>query len=405
MISVTVSELVGRIRHLVEGQPDFQHLWVTGEVSGAKHHTSGHWYFVLKDATSQIRSVMFRRDALSLSAPLKDGAAVMAYGRVGVFERDGQTQFYVSMVKEVGLGTAAEALEALKQRLYQEGLFSRPKRPLPRLPRAVGVVTSGSGAARFDIETVVTRRYPGMPLVLYPVQVQGQGAGAAIAEAVRNIQREPIDVLIVGRGGGSREDLMAFNQEVVVRAVSTSRVPVISAVGHEIDTTLVDLASDMRAPTPSAAAELAVPELAQLKESHQLQQNRVRQALWKRLSWERDRLTGWTSHGLLANPHQLWREYRHHLDRWDERLERTVERRLVDARHRVERLTGSLLLLDPRAPLERGYAYVTATDGSLVTADRIQWDEMYEVHWYNGSHWMKRDHARNGKKDHDGGAS
>ncbi|NMP21149.1 exodeoxyribonuclease VII large subunit [Sulfobacillus harzensis] len=389
MKTFTVGELVSAIRRLVEGVDEWQRIWVAGELSGVRHHSSGHWYFTLKDETAQIRAVMFRRDAATLKEPLKDGMAVLAFGRVGVFERDGQTQLYVSLVRDMGRGSQDFQLEMLKQRLYQEGLFSRPKRRLPLVPRAVGVITSGTGAARFDIETVVARRFPGMPVVLYPVLVQGREAAASIVEALAKIRREDVDVLIIGRGGGAKEDLAAFNEEAVVRAVFASPVPVISAVGHEIDTTLVDLVADLRAPTPSAAAELAVPELVQLKAWQDNLAERLDAALTQRLTWERNRIQGWVAHGLLAHPETLFREYRHLLDRLDERAERAYERQTMERRHRLERIMGQLPLLNPELPLERGYAYVSDDRGTLVTRNAIQWDESYEVHWHDGSVWVR----------------
>lgn len=389
MKTLSVSELVAGIRRLVEGVEDWQRVWVSGELSGVRHHSSGHWYFTLKDQGAQMRAVMFKRDAANLKRPLQDGMAVLAFGRVGVFDRDGQTQLYVSLVRDMGLGSQEMQLEELKQRLYREGLFSRPKRRLPLLPKRVGVVTSGTGAARYDIETVIQRRFPGMPVVLFPVLVQGRDAAVSIAEAIQRIESQHVDVIIVGRGGGGKEDLAAFNDERVVRAVFHAPVPVISAVGHEIDTTLVDLVADLRAPTPSAAAELAVPELAQLVAYASHLAERLEGSWRQRLAWEHRRLEGWVSHGLLAHPDGLFREYRHHLDRQEERMERAYERRLGDMRRSFERVAGALPLLNPELPLERGYAYVTDHDGRLVTRDTVQWDERYRVHWHDGGVWMR----------------
>lgn len=389
MNAVSVSELVGAIRALVEGVPEWQAVWVRGELSGVRRHTSGHWYFTLKDSGAQIRGVMFRRDAMSLAAPLKDGQAVLVFGRVGVYERDGQTQLYAALIQEIGTGDAHLALEALKRRLHSEGLFSRPKRPLPLLPHAVGVVTSGSGAARFDIETVVARRYPGMPIVLYPVLVQGPNAPAAIAEAIGRISGDGrVDVLIVGRGGGSREDLMAFNDERVVRAVFACPVPVISAVGHEIDTTLVDLVADCRAPTPSAAAELAVPEVERLRQWHRELGERAAGALRRRLERERDRLRGWLAHGYLARPDRFVREYRRDLERLEERMERAMERTVGERRAALEAVRGRIDALDHEAVLRRGYTYVTDARGEWVGVEGVRPRRRYLVHWYNGTRWV-----------------
>jgi exodeoxyribonuclease VII large subunit len=389
MKPITVSELVANIRRVIEGVAEWQRLTVVGELSGVKHHTSGHWYFTLKDEGAQIRAVMFRRDAETLTAPLTDGQQVLVYGRLGVFERDGQTQLYVTRVTELGAGWQYRQLEMLKQRLYEEGLFSRPKRPLPRVPRRVAVITSANGAARHDIETVIRRRYPTMPVRLFPVTVQGREAPQSLVAALAAIDPEVADVVIIGRGGGAKEDLAAFNDEFVVRAVFQCPVPVISAVGHEIDTTLVDLVADVRAPTPSAAAELAVPELRELLRWHRSLRDRLDQALAHRLQWERDRLAGWVDHGLLAHPGSLFREYRHQLDRLEERRDRAFERRWAEWRHQLTQVSERLTLLDPTLPLVRGYAYVTRADGQLVTRRMLAPDQRYRVHWNDGSATMQ----------------
>ncbi len=387
--AISVHELVQGIRKLVESVPQWQKLWVQGELSGVKHHSSGHWYFTLKDELAQIRGVMFRRDAQSLSKPLADGMSVLVYGRVGVFERDGQTQLYASIIQDIGAGAQFQRLEALKRKLYEEGLFSRPKRAVPALPKAIGVITSGSGAARYDIETVTARRFPGMPLKLFPVLVQGEGAPRAIVEALELAYKEDISVLIIGRGGGSKEDLMAFNDERVVRTVARSPVPVISAVGHEIDTTLVDLVADFRAPTPSAAAEVAVPEKARLKAWLDQLDQRLLAAVTRRLQWERTRLQGWTAHGILADGTRLVSSRRELLDRLDERMDRAWERMIHSWHLRLEKLDASLKAMNPTAVLVRGYTYVLDEDGQSVLREDVRQGHRYEVHWYNGGCWMR----------------
>lgn len=396
---ITVSQLVAEIRQVIEGVPKWQRVWVIGELSGVKHHTSGHWYFTLKDATAQMRAVMFRRSAQTLPAPLRDGMAVMAYGRVGVFERDGQTQLYISMIRDMGRGTEDLALQLLKQRLYDEGLFSRPKRSLPLLPRAIAVVTSASGAARHDIETVIARRYPGMRVILYPVTVQGDRAVDSLVRAMAAVSDGLADVVIIGRGGGSKEDLATFNDERVVRAVFHCPLPVISAVGHEIDTTLVDLVADLRAPTPSAAAELAVPELTQLKLWLKALVQRLDAALLRRVSIERGRLSGWVEHGLLAHPDSLYRDYRHQVDRLSERNDRAFERIVHQAVLKQAKLVDGLRLLNPELPLDRGYTYVTDESGQLTSFNAVQWGKPYRVHWTDGSWWMTPMRRGDGDRD------
>lgn len=384
----TVGGLVEALKQLVEGVPGWQALAVTGELSGVRRHSSGHVYFTLKDARAQIRGVMFRRDAAALRFVPQDGQEVLIYGRVGVFERDGQTQVYAHRMEEVGSGAAYRALEELKQKLYAEGLFTRPKRPLPRLPRRVGLVTSPTGAARRDVETVIQRRFPGMGVVLFPVLVQGAGAVEAIVSQLGRVRADEVDVLIIGRGGGSREDLAVFNEEAVVRALARVPVPVISAIGHEIDTTLSDLAADLRAPTPSAAAELAVPEKAQLLMMQRELRERAERVLIHRLRHERERLAGWTGRGILARPQDLISGRRNVLDRWDERSERALERTIAVSRRRFERASALLQGLNPGNVLVRGYSYVTDEAGRPVGFDEVRGGQVYQVHWYNGFHRM-----------------
>jgi exodeoxyribonuclease VII large subunit len=384
----TVHELVQALKQTVESVPQWQQLVVMGELSGVKRHSSGHWYFILKDAGAQLRAVMFRRDAERLTVLPEDGMAVLVSGRIGVFERDGQTQLYVSQIHAMGAGDAHQALEQLKRRLAAEGIFTRPKRRLPRVPRRLGLITSATGAARRDVETVVERRFPGLPVVLYPVWVQGERAAASIVEALEAVTPQDVDVVILGRGGGSKEDLMVFNQEAVVRAVARVRVPVISAVGHEIDTTLSDLAADLRAATPSAAAELAVPERERLLEETAALAQRARQAVLRRIHVERERMSGWVNHGILRQSSTLIEGRIRDLERIDERIERHMERRLLTDRHRLDRLGAVLIGLNPKAVLERGYTYVTDAEGTPVDYSQICRDHSYLVHWYNGSRWM-----------------
>ncbi len=384
----TVHDLVQAIKETMESVPAWQHLLVVGEVSGLKRHSSGHWYFILKDSQAQIRSVMFRRDALRCRLVPEDGMAVVVGGRIGVFERDGQTQLYVTQMIGLGTGDQHQALERLKRRLDAEGLFSRPKRAIPRLPRRVGLITSPTGAARRDVETVIQRRFPGLPVILYPVLVQGAKAGESIVRVLRSVAADDVDVVILGRGGGSKEDLMAFNDEAVVRALVQIPVPVISAVGHEIDTTLCDLVADLRAPTPSAAAELAVPERQRLVEEQAVLAERARLALSRRIRIERERIGGWVGHGILKDAASIVDRRRSDLDRLDERIERVMERTTTSERHRWDRVSAVLSGLNPNAVLERGYTYVSDRRGVPVSYSEIRTDHSYLVHWYNGRRWM-----------------
>jgi exodeoxyribonuclease VII large subunit len=382
---VTVGELVAHLKRLVEGDPWLARVWVRGELSGVKQHASGHWYFVLKDS-AQIRAVMFRRDALRLRFRPADGQQVLAFGRVGVYERDGQTQLYVEHLEPVGVGQYFLELEALKARLQAEGLFSRPKRALPRLPRAVGVVTSPSGAAWQDVRTVAHRRFPGMRLVMAPVTVQGPGAPEAIVAGLRRLADYPtVDVVIVTRGGGSREDLAVFNDERVVREIARMPVPVVSAVGHEVDVTLADLAADLRAPTPSAAAELAVPERHALARTIAELEGRAQRQLRHRLSAERWRVERLARHGVLAGPAALLTSRRMAASQLGERLDLLLREEIRERRRALARLDGQLGGLNPLAVMARGFGLVTDAAGHTVTAATVSARDLLTVEWFDGA--------------------
>ncbi len=383
---VTVSALVARVKSTLE--PAFRSVWVHGELSGVKHHPSGHWYFTLKDESAQIRGVLFRRNAEQLAFPLKDGLTVAIRGRLGVYERDGQTQLYAESVEALGAGAQRLALEALHRQLKAEGLFDRPKRNWPLIPLAVAVITSASGAARRDIEAVGGRRCPGVRLDLIPATVQGPQAADELIRALAQIDPARHDVVIIGRGGGATEDLQAFNAEVVVRAVAACPVPVISAVGHEIDTTLTDLAADRRAPTPSAAAELAIPDLATLHQEHAQAHARFSSAWMAYRTRVQEAWQRFAQHPLLANPALLADGYRTLWERAAERWDRSWTAWVERHQHHLQMLTARVNALDPTAILGRGYAYVTDNDGQVVTAATAPQD--VAIHWSDGTGYYQK---------------
>ena len=326
----TVSELNEYVDLMLSHDPYMGELTVTGEISAFKRHTSGHLYFTLKDDAASVRCVMFRPNALRLSFFPKDGMSVRIEGRAGLFGRDGAFQVYAERMEKTGDGALYQKFLALREELRRRGWFDEAgKKPIPFLPQAVGVVTSGTGAAIEDIRNVIARRFPNMPIVLYPVAVQGEKAAGEIASAIRQADRERrCDVLIVGRGGGSLEDLWAFNEEVVVAAVHDCGLPVISAVGHEIDFSLTDFAADLRAPTPSAAAELAVPELGKLVDRLSQSRDRLRSALLHGVERKKDRLELLIRRrGGLAAEQRLQQEQQR-LDQCRDALEEGIERRL-----------------------------------------------------------------------------
>lgn len=355
---LTVSELTRYIKKLVDGDAVLNHLWVRGEISNFKHHYSGHMYFTLKDEGSSLKCVMFRSRNENLRFRPEDGLRAIAGGSVSVYERDGAYQLYVEELQPDGLGALNLAFQQLKEKLAREGLFDPVrKRPVPRLPRKVGVVTSPTGAAVRDIINVTRRRFPNVHLVIAPVLVQGEEAPADIARGIRALQAvDGVDVMIVGRGGGSLEELWAFNDERVARAIHACRVPVISAVGHETDFTIADFAADLRAPTPSAAAELAVPDKA--AELRALENLTARLHLGLRRRWERERhrLKSALESPVLRRPRDRIDQQRQRLDDLTRALLRGVNLALRQKAGRRDLLAAKLDALSPLAVLGRGYS-------------------------------------------------
>lgn len=344
----TVSRLNREARAVLEA--NFPLLWVEGEISNLTRPRSGHIYFSLKDEFAQVRCAMFRMRAMNLSFSPKDGAKVMARVRVGLYEPRGDFQLVVDHMEEAGDGALRRAFEALKQRLGNEGLFDEArKRPLPELPRSIGVVTSPTGAAIRDILTVLKRRFPAIPVVIYPVAVQGEGAAREIAEAIRLAgRRKECDVLIVGRGGGSLEDLWAFNEEVVARAIHDSPLPVVSAVGHEVDFTIADFVADVRAPTPSAAAELLSPDREAWLTRLQRVEDRLMQLVQQQLRQRRQQLL-WLGKR-LKHPGRRLQENAQRLDELEMRLAQAQQNL---ARHKRARLETLQARLERHSPMLR----------------------------------------------------
>lgn len=372
---LSVRELTARVKGALETRPDLRDVQVRGEVSNFRDHPSGHLYFTLKDEAASLRCVMFRsrREGTQLAGGLpRNGEEVVAQGYVGVYERDGQYQLYVQRLlrdEAARLGLLYRALEELKARLRAEGLFDPGrKRPLPPLPRRVVIVTSPTAAALRDIVRIAGRRYPGLPLVLVPASVQGERAPGEIARAIRLAgEHLDADVLIVGRGGGSLEELWAFNTEEVARAIAASRIPVVSAVGHETDFTVADLVADLRAPTPSGAAELVVPEKAVLTEQVAVLAGRLRTALRQQVARDRVRLERLRSRPVLSRPLALVDARRQRLDGLAHRLALAGRHQARRGRAALERLQAHLAALDPRAVLARGYALAVDAAGRPLT--------------------------------------
>ena len=291
-IMATVSQLNAYMKRVVDGQAALNDIWIKGEISNFKDHFSGHLYITLKDDGGVLKAVMFKGAAARLTFKAEDGMKVLARGRIGVYEQSGTYQLYISEMTPDGLGELYVAYEQLKKKLSEEGLFDdEKKKPIPKYPEKVGVITAATGAAVRDIINVITRRYPYCEIIIYPAQVQGQGAAESVVSGIEYFNETmSCDTLIVGRGGGSIEDLWAFNEEIVARAIFASKIPVISAVGHETDFTIADFVADLRAPTPSAAAEIAVPSQLELLSKISTMSGRMQNALVNSLKNKRLRV-------------------------------------------------------------------------------------------------------------------
>ena len=364
---LSVSELNDIIRDRLETGLDA--LWVAGELSNVRFAPSGHVYFTLKDSESQIAAVLFRRNAERLRFRLEDGMEVVCSGRVGLYTVRGALQFYAVEVEARGKGALTVAFEQLKKRLWQEGLFeSERKKPLPFLPRTVGIVTSLQGAAVRDMLSIIGERFPERRVIIRPVKVQGQGAALEIAQGIRELDETGVvDVMIVGRGGGSLEDLWAFNEEAVARAIAAARTPVVSAVGHEIDMTIADFVADQRAATPTAAAEMILPRRRELEERVALWARRLRRGAESRMERRRENLRYWARR--LADPGRGLRQGQMRLDELSLRLWRRQEDTVLRVRERLGHLAGRLGGVDPLAVLRRGYSIVYDVPGGRIVKD------------------------------------
>ncbi len=383
----SVSEITREIKLHLENQ--FPGLWIEGEMSNLKRHASGHLYFSLKDQDAQLACVMWRGRNASLPFQPQDGMKVLAFGDVTLYERQGKYQLDVAILRPSGVGDLQMAFEALKKRLADEGLFDADrKRPIPAFPEWIGIVTSPTGAALRDIVSVASRRFPPAQLILRPVKVQGPGAAEDIVEAIREFNTYGrADVLIVGRGGGSMEDLWAFNEESVARAVFSSDIPVISAVGHEIDFSICDFVADLRAPTPSAAAELAVPDRNELAQSIAAWKNGMARSVLDRIRKHADRIRVFKRSYAFRRPRDLIREKKLELDDLFRRCETLVDRKIQGMKAEHEKHRETLMALNPEAVLRRGYSITTRTrDGKVVYgSDELSQDESVRIRFFRGS--------------------
>lgn len=366
---LSVSEVTARVKAAIEHHPALSNIWMKGEISNFRQPSSGHMYFTLKDEKSRMRAVMFRGRAQHVRFRMEDGLTVMVRGSVGLYEASGEYQFYVEEVLPAGQGALYLAFEQLKERLEKEGLFDQ-KRRIPYFPKTVALITSPTGAAVRDMISVIRRRNPTVHLLLIPAVVQGDGAAPSICRALALAQEcKEIDLIIFGRGGGSLEELWAFNEESVARAIFESRIPTISAVGHETDYTIADFVADVRAPTPSAAAELAVPELRELRATLADLRHRGVGALQKRAQHYRDRLRLLQNSAALTQPDRMLRQVRQRLDELIQRAQDVAVGRVERDRHRLNVAVAKLDSLSPLATLARGYAICTRDETGEVVRD------------------------------------
>src|SRR5690554_1814904 len=431
--ALTVSELNHQARHLLESS--FMQVWVEGELSGFSRPSSGHWYFSLKDQKCQIRCAMFRGANQRIRTLPREGDQIRIRGKVTLYENRGDFQIIVEHLEPAGLGALQQAFEALKARLQSEGLFDPArKKPIPATPRHIGVITSPTGAAIHDILTVLKRRCPAIPITLYPTAVQGQAATADIVQAIDRAQRHGLaDVLIIGRGGGSLEDLWCFNEEAVARAIAACAIPTVSAVGHEVDVTIADFVADLRAPTPSAAAEKISPDREELLRrlsqfelrlfsqirnrlrqqqqalenltkrlkhpGHRLQEQaqrrdelelRLRQAQKRLLERHRQQVEGLRLRLRSRSPLNLIRLARQQSQNLRERLERATLHGLQQRRQRIEQAAHGLHAISPLATLGRGYSILlTEQQRAVRQQDEVQPGDRLEARLQHGRLWVR----------------
>ena len=382
---------VGQVNHYVKNMftQDYflRKVYVKGEVSNCKYHSTGHIYFTLKDEGGTLKCVMFAGSRRGLAFRMKDGDKVIAGGRVDVYERDGAYQFYAKGITLEGAGALYERYLALKQELEDMGMFAQEyKQPIPEFAHRVGIVTSPTGAAIRDIINVSTRRNPFIQSILYPALVQGEGAKESIVKGIRMLDQDDIDVIIVGRGGGSIEDLWAFNEEEVARAIFECETPVISAVGHQTDTTIADFVADLRAPTPSAAAELAVFDHQAAVAEISAKTARMNRALQQKLDIAKLKVNQYQTKLQYVSPESRLHEHRRYAVDLEEKLYRQMEQVLMEKKHRLAILTGQMEGVSPLKKLSQGFSYVADETGKAVTdASTVKVGDPLTVHLLKGT--------------------
>ena len=363
----TVKQVNAYIKNMFTQDYMLNRIYVKGEVSNCKYHTSGHIYFSLKDESGTIACVMFAGQRGGLSFRMSEGQQVVVLGSVNVYERSGSYQLYAREIHLDGDGLLYERFQMLKKELEEMGMFAPEyKKPIPAYARRIGVVTASTGAAIRDIMNITARRNPYVQLILYPAQVQGEGAKESIVRGIQMLEKADVDVMIVGRGGGSIEDLWAFNEEEVARAIFNCSIPIISAVGHETDTTIADYVADLRAPTPSAAAELAVSDVRQTEQRLQEYQFKMNRLLAQRIQMERLRLKELQTRLKYLHPRYKLQEHQQRIVELEDRLRALMDGKVRDARHRMAIYMEIMKGLSPIQKLNHGFSYVESESGTVV---------------------------------------
>lgn len=366
----TVAQVNGYIKRLFVSDYALNNIYIKGEVSNCKYHSSGHIYFTLKDGSSAISCVMFAGARMTgLTFRLTDGQSVVAGGNVSVYERDGKYQLYAKELFLHGAGALYEEYERLKQKLYEEGLFDMErKKPIEKFPKKIGIVTASTGAAIRDIESIAKRRNPYVQLVLYPAKLQGIGASESIVRGIKRLDQMNMDTIIIGRGGGSIEDLWAFNEEIVARAIFRAKTPIISGTGHETDTTIADYVADLRAPTPSAACELAIPDIRGIFEQFHSYEEALKSPILRKVERYRHQLERMEWKLEQNSPSHRLQEQKMRLADLELQLEESMKRKIERTKNRLALYTERLNGLSPTAKLARGYGYVTDQEEKTVTS-------------------------------------
>lgn len=382
----SVAQVNSYIKNLFVQDFLLNRISVRGEVSNCKYHTSGHIYFTLKDKSGTLSAVMFAGQRKGLAFQLQEGQQVVVTGSIDIYERDGKYQLYAREIKRDGVGDLFERFQRLRNELEEMGMFAAEyKKPIPKYAKTIGIVTASTGAAIHDIMNIAARRNPYVQLILYPALVQGQDAKFSIVNGIRTLDALGLDVLIVGRGGGSMEDLWAFNEEIVARAIFECETPVISAVGHETDVTIADYVADLRAPTPSAAAELAVFDYRQFENRLEVLREALTRGMERNLERKKAQVEQYQMKLKLHHPERILNDHRQRLVQIQDQMERSLEEKLTDRKHRLALLAGRLHGMSPLERLSRGFGFVTDKDGKPVASvKKLQKEEILSVRLADG---------------------